>query len=106
MQFIKGNLPLKSLFASAMCIFLFSCGSQTTPVEPEAPAPAKDSAAAKNKVQKEETPSYTLPSPLQIASIFKKSGLKYYPNIANPFENASKYNAGKINQALNLGVYS
>jgi hypothetical protein len=105
MYFNKAALPLKGILASALIVSLFSCGSSTPASEPDANG-TKDSALSANKVQKDEHPSFALPSPLQIASIFKKAGLKYYPNLANPFENASKYNSGKINQALNLGVYS
>jgi len=46
-----------------------------------------------------------LPSPVHIARIFKKSGLKYVSGIANPVENTSKY-ATNGSLSLNLGVYS
>jgi hypothetical protein len=105
MYFNKAALPLKGILASALIVSLFACGSSNTASEPDANG-TKDSAQSKNNVQKDDHPSFALPSPLQIASIFKKAGLKYYPNLANPFENASKYNSGKINEALNLGVYS
>lgn len=106
MHFIKGSIPLKGLWAPALCIFLSSCGSESTTEPENNPNPKEVTQPEKPKVQKEETPTYTLPSPLQIASIFKKSGLKYFPNIANPVANVSKYNAGKTSEALNLGVYS
>ncbi len=48
---------------------------------------------------------YHLPSPLQVASIFKKSGLEFNMGAANPVE-ASKNYAEKLKQMLNFGVYS
>jgi len=48
---------------------------------------------------------YTLPSPLQVASIFKKSGLVYHSNITNPTTNGDKYTT-ELRQMLNFGVYS
>ena len=49
--------------------------------------------------------SYILPSPLQIAKIFKKAGLIYSPELLNPTENLNKYNT-QITRALALGTYS
>ena len=48
---------------------------------------------------------YHLPSPLQVASIFKKSGLEYNAGVTNPPENASNYTE-ELDQMLNFGVYS
>jgi len=45
------------------------------------------------------------PSPLQIASIFKKAGLEYIQDLPNSTENADDYNS-KFQQSLNFGVYS
>jgi hypothetical protein len=46
-----------------------------------------------------------LPSPVHIARIFKKSGLKYVNGLANPVENTAKYVSNE-SRSLNLGVYS
>ena len=45
------------------------------------------------------------PSPLQIASIFKKAGLDYVQGLPNSVDNADNYNS-KFQQSLNFGVYS
>ena len=51
--------------------------------------------------------SYTLPSTLQIANIFKKSGLSYYSGITNTTDKVKVYKAGsQFTKAVNLGVYS
>ncbi|MFI5150430.1 MAG: hypothetical protein ACHQRM_11905 [Bacteroidia bacterium] len=102
----KAASALYGTIATAACIFLFSCGSNHKDDQKEV-ASNKDTVAPAQKGEtKGEQTSYTLPSPIQVASIFKKAGLTYYPNIGNAADNASKYNAGKINESLNLGVYS
>lgn len=51
--------------------------------------------------------SYALPSTLQIANIFKKSGLSYYSGITNNVDQVKTYKAGsQFTKAVNLGVYS
>ncbi len=50
--------------------------------------------------------SYTLPSALQMASIFKKSGLKFIPGITNTADNVKNYNSSNYSRAINLGIYS
>lgn len=55
--------------------------------------------------KEEESMSYLLPSPLQIAEIFKNSGLTYIGDLTNSTELASSYNT-KYSQKLNFGVYS
>ncbi len=53
-----------------------------------------------------ETSLYSLPSPMQIATILKKAGLKYYPGLTNPTDNLNKYNNGNtVNKTLIMGVY-
>jgi len=53
----------------------------------------------------EESMSYLLPSPLQIAEIFKNSGLTYIGDLTNSTDLAASYNT-KYSQKLNFGVYS
>jgi len=48
---------------------------------------------------------YALPSPLQIASIFRRSGLIYIPDMTNNPDKVSNYNT-KLIQKLNFGVYA
>src|SRR5690606_12156171 len=48
---------------------------------------------------------YHLPSPLQIAYIFKNSGLEYTPGLTNEQAKVDNY-VSKFNQLLNFGIYS
>jgi hypothetical protein len=48
---------------------------------------------------------YHLPSALQVASIFKKSGMKFNSEAMNSTDNSSKYTTA-ASQMLNFGVYS
>lgn len=51
--------------------------------------------------------SYDLPSTLQIASIFKKSGLSYYSGLTHKTDQLKVYKTGsQFTKALALGIYS
>lgn len=98
---------LSFIVAGACLAFLLpSCGGSP---EPEKKEEIKDTLVAVNSAQQaeEEDVSYVLPSPAQIAAMFKKSGLTYYPSITNNPDNLTKYKGGSLlNKAMNLGVYS
>ncbi|HLC82979.1 MAG TPA: hypothetical protein VJI69_04050, partial [Bacteroidia bacterium] len=97
----KNSLVLKgALFVAASMIFV-ACGSDA-PTDDTITPPTEDSVA--NEVQTEEV-TYSLPSPLQIASIFKKSGLKYKAGVTSDLRDPAKYTSN-LNKAINLGVYS
>lgn len=49
--------------------------------------------------------TYSLPSPLQIAAIFKKSGLKYQAGLTSELKDPSICRTS-LGKALNLGIYS
>ena len=99
----KKLLPL--VYCLAFGVFagmlLNSC-SGNQPKE-QAPAATENVAKDSNKVDQAEV-SYNLPSPLQIAALFKKSGLKYIEGITNPQKNAGSYTSN-FSKAINLGVY-
>jgi len=94
----KSLMAKGSLFMAASMMFI-SCGSDNTTENIE--TPAEDTTITV------ETPdvSYSLPSPLQIASIFKKSGLKFKAGVTSQQKDPGKYTTA-LNKAINLGVYS
>lgn len=97
----KNSLVLKgTLFIAASMIFA-ACGSDA-PADDTLTAPTEDSVMT--ETQTEEI-TYSLPSPLQIASIFKKSGLKYKAGITSDLKDPAKYTSN-LSKAINLGVYS
>lgn len=90
----------------SFALILGSCGDSH---ETEKKEELKDTTAVvvNTPSPMEDEDSYTLPSPMQIATIFKKSGLKYLPGVTNPADNVNKYKAGSLSvKAINLGVYS
>ena len=50
--------------------------------------------------------TYNLPSALQIAYVFKKSGAGFVPSLLNDKANTNKYNTSNYKRAVNFGVYS
>ncbi len=97
----KKSLALKSTLFLASTMIFAACGSDTAKEE-NITAGVEDSVTA--EVQTDAV-SYSLPSPLQIASIFKKSGLKYKPGVTSTLQDPAKYTSN-LSKAINLGVYS
>lgn len=96
------------LFSSAF--IFFSCSNHTQ--EQESKIMKNDSLAidsaslnTKDTLLVEESDEISLPSPLRIATTFKRSGLKFIDASLNPTESAQLYQTTH-SRALNLGVYS
>lgn len=63
--------------------------------------------AADSSLQDEnEEVSYKLPSALQIAYVFKKSGSAFVPSLLNDASSVNKYNTSTYKRATNFGIYS
>ena len=98
MKKITYQIPALLIITS---LFLISCGGN------------EEENAVKEEVIIEETTEisndhnveYLLPSPLQIADLFKRGGLTYIGDLTNPVENVEKLNT-KYDQKLNFGIYS
>jgi hypothetical protein len=93
-----------TVIALASTLLLGSCGGN----EPEDVVLVEDDSSGESiDVDIFESPDidYHLPSPLQVASIFKKSGLEYNSGVCNDPENASNY-TGELKKMLNFGIYS
>jgi hypothetical protein len=100
---MKKYFLLRSTAVVALCMLLFACGTETPKDDtPEIDTiPTADTGAEASS----DEPSYTLPSPLQIAAIFKKSGLKYMEGVTNPTKNITNY-TNNTSKAIALGIYS
>lgn len=83
-----------------LCISLLACNGSGTK-EPSTENQPGDSTSEKASVKEV---SYNLPSPLQIASLFKKSGLKFIEGITTTQKDPAKYTSN-FSKSLNLGIY-
>ncbi|MBL4754907.1 MAG: hypothetical protein JKY52_15085 [Flavobacteriales bacterium] len=102
----NSSLKQATGFLGVLSLICFSsCNNGTEPVT-EADSNNIDVEKVKAKPEaKEEFVYYMLPSALQIAHIFRKSGLKYYPNVINDPNNVSKY-VSETSKLQNIGVFS
>lgn len=98
----KKSLVVKGTMFIVAGMLLTACGNETQKDE-NVGTVVKDSVVAEEP--ESNTVSYSLPSPLQIASIFKKSGLKYQDGITTTLKDPSKYTTN-LSKSINLGVYS
>jgi hypothetical protein len=83
-----------------LSIFLTSCGNENNSES----TVVIENTDSRPTIEDDDI-SYTLPSPLQIAFIFKQAGLSYQPDLTNKPESINNY-VSKYNQKLNFGVYA
>jgi hypothetical protein len=104
LRYITAQSSAVLILASAL---FASCGNSG---EPDKKEEMRDTTVTTEPVPAQadsQEVSYTLPSTLQIANIFRKAGLSYYSGITNPTGNLKAYKGGSpFAKALNLGVYS
>lgn len=93
-------LTLKRMAVFALMLFIAACSTELPKDET-----MEDTLSAEIPAALEEEMPFVLPSPLQIASIFKKSGLTYVSNITNPASNVTKYSS-RLSKSLNFGAYA
>lgn len=104
---MKKNKTSAKLFILMTSIFLVSCGGESTSMDDMTiiDTSALETDTTFGNLFESGELDYYLPSPLQIASIFKKSGLAFNSEAPHNTEVASKY-IGQLKQMLNFGVYS
>ena len=95
------------IFLLVTALFITSCDSvesdsqsvdEPTVEETSAEDNNEDGSGASTKVE------YVLPSPMEIASLIERTGIKYEEGILNPVENEENYN-NNFKKGINLGVY-
>ncbi|MGB3948749.1 MAG: hypothetical protein WBM13_12245 [Bacteroidia bacterium] len=101
----KFNCLFKSVTFFIIASVLFSCGTENSNETEQNEMVNCDSVASVQDGIDENDISYSLPSPLQIASVFKKSGMKYNEEYLSKKKEPQKY-ITSVSKALNLGVYS
>lgn len=82
--------------------FLYACGGED-PVTEQIEETTEE--VTEENMEMTEQVDYVLPSPLQIAELFKSAGLTYIGDLANKTENAENLSDKKA-QKLNFGIYS
>ena len=87
---------------------LVSCGENFENQKLQESVDGLDSISSPDKliVTDDNEVIYNLPSALQIAYVFKKSGAGFISTLLNNKSNSSKYNTSNYKRAINFGVYS
>lgn len=101
----KFNCLFKSVTIFIISSVLFACGTENTNETEHNEIVDCDSVASVQDESDVNDISYSLPSPLQIASVFKKSGMRYNEDYLSKKKEPQKY-ITSVSKALNLGVYS
>ena len=101
------KIVTNSVLLGLSLLVITSCGGNST--ESDKKEELKDSTAVAETMKADENSdatTYSLPSPMQIAAILKKSGLKYYSGVTNPVENSKRYSTGNlVAKTLGMGTY-
>ena len=84
--------------ALALSAIIASCGGSDNETK-------KNEVTVEDNNFESEDDAFVLPQPITMAQMFKDAGLQYANGKANPVSNKGNYNQ-KIDQLLNLGVYS
>lgn len=98
---------IKTRFAAAAILLSVAFGCNETKTEngsTDSTAAAVDSGSMNTDIQVQDFVQ-SLPSPIHIAKIFQRAGLKYISGMTNPAGNASKY-LSPYSKSVNLGVYT
>ena len=99
----------------AIVLFLFSIGFYSCNGNPEEQKKEESTELVDSVVSNPDAAlaveegndvSYNLPSALQIAYVFKKSGAGFMPALLNNKTNTVKYNTSNYKRAINFGIYS
>ena len=92
----------KIIFPFCLLLLLFACNEN---VETEDNS-ATETDSVKNEERMADTKKvfYSVPSPIEMGSLLKRSGASYDLKILNPVENLSQYSSSEV-KAMNLGVY-
>ncbi|HEU4719322.1 MAG TPA: hypothetical protein VFU15_15870 [Bacteroidia bacterium] len=94
---------MKMRYAAILPLFfLLACSNDQPATNNVDTTPKKDTTQVADD---EDMPESTLPSPLAVASMFKRSGLKYLPGLINTTDKAGTYST-MFSRAENMGVYS
>jgi len=101
------NLRLRVAILAIPALLLYSCGESGKPDsdirESEVSEDALDRESDENANKVQEI-FYAVPSPMEMASILKKTGASYDMNLLNDVKNVNEYTTSR-SQALNLGIY-
>jgi hypothetical protein len=101
---ILKKIKLFFIFLSFFCLAT-GCGESIEKKEVQIPEISQDEKEEENYNDVSEDYEFIPPSTLQVASIFKKAGLKYDIKLTNPVSRINQYST-KLSQSLAFGVYS
>jgi uncharacterized protein YueI len=103
------TLKIFNIAFVALAVSLVSCGGNTEESKNTAEEIVDSTSTALDSSfieTDDQEVSYNLPSALQIAYVFKKSGSVFIPSLLNNKANTNKYNTSNYKRATNFGVYS
>ncbi len=102
---MKKYISIASLVICATIITSCNRSKTTSNLEENYNISTVDEANAKDALNKSKTILYTLPAPVEVASLIKESGAKYDEDLLHDINKANSYDTN-LKMALNLGIYT
>ncbi len=100
---IKNSVRL--LMAAVTCsVLMVSCGDEPGKGNTLPPVNNKPDSAEEARVKELQKIFFSIPSPMEMASLIKEKGYGFDISKLNAVENVEKY-TGETKQAINLGIY-
>lgn len=84
-------------------LVLFSCGAGNQTADQPAVEANMDS-LQRARMEELQKIFFSIPAPMEMASLIKGMGYSYDGSMLNPIEGATRY-TGEVSQAVNLGIY-
>ncbi len=102
MPFKRLISPLLVLLAGG--IMLTSCGTGTSESSDQPPVQSNVDSLYEARMTELQKIFFSIPAPMEMASLIKGMGYQYDGSLLNSTENVSRY-TGEVSQAVNLGIY-
>ena len=103
---MKNWISLSAVALTSLLVFCQCSRSKTTEdFNEQNVMTAADESEIQDELNKSKTIIYTLPAPVEVATLIKQSGVKYDEDLLNNVSKSASYDS-KLKMALNLGVYS
>lgn len=91
-------------YVGAVSLMLASCSETPAPVKPAETEASTSGSLDSTKLKQLKKIFFSIPSPVEMASVIEKNGYKFDASKLNPSSNVDKYTS-EVKQAVNLGIY-
>lgn len=101
---LKNSSLRVAVCIGAISLVMASCSETPAPVKPVVAEENSGGSLDTNKLKQLKKIFFSIPSPVEMASVIEQNGYKFDASKLNPTSNVDKYTS-EVKQAVNLGIY-